>query len=85
MQAKARFRALIATVPTVMVASTFINGGIDGFGLIKRRWPIAIPAIIGTYMCYFYVIHRQVGYSNQVYYEQAYAKNVKMLRNLNIR
>ena len=85
MQAKARFRAAIATVPTVIIGSTFLNGGKDGYGLIKRRWPLALPAIVATYCTYFYVIHRSVGYSNQVYYEQAYAKNVKMLRNLIIR
>ena len=85
MQAKARFRAAIATVPTVIAVSTYLNGGRDGYGLIKRKWPLAIPAIIFTYCSYFYVIHRQVGYNNQTYYEQAYAKNVKMLRNLIIR
>ena len=85
MQAKARFRAAIVTVPTVIAASTYINGGSDGYGLIKRRWGLALPAIILTYCGYFYVIHRHVGYSNQVYLEQAYAKNVKMLRNLIIR
>ena len=85
MQAKARFRAALATVPTVMAVSTYINGGSDGYGLIKRKWPLAIPAIIFTYCGYFYAIHRQVGYNNQTYYEQAYAKNVKMLRNLIIR
>ena len=29
-QAKARFRALIATIPTVIAASTFLNGGRGG-------------------------------------------------------
>jgi hypothetical protein len=68
-QAKARFRALVATVPTVIAVSTMLNGGRGGLDLIKRRYPIAVPAIASTYAVYFYVIHRLVGYNNQVYNE----------------
>jgi hypothetical protein len=53
--------------------------------LIKRRYPIAVPAIAGTYMVFFSIIHRLLGYNNQVYNEQAYAKNFKMLRNIIIK
>ena len=84
-QAQARFRALIATIPTVIAVSTYLNGGRGGLDLIKRRYPISVPAIIGTYVAFFSVIHRLVGYNNQVYNEQAYAKNHKMLRNVIIR
>ena len=72
----------MATVPTVMVVSTVLNGGFDGYQLIKRRWCMAGPAILATYVGYFFVFHRAVGYNNQVYNEQAFAKNVKMLRNM---
>jgi hypothetical protein len=65
--------------------STVLNGGRGGYELIKRRWGLAGPAIIGIYMTYFYVFHRFAGYNNQVYNEQAYAKNHKMLRNLIIK
>lgn len=75
----------MATVPTVMGVSTFLNGGKDGLQLLKKRWAIAVPAIAVTYAVYFYAFHRQVGYNNQVYSEQAYAKNHKMLRNLIIK
>ena len=85
MQAKARFRALIATLPTVMAVSTQLNGGRGGLDLLKKRWYLAVPAVAVTYATYFWVFHRQVGYSNQIYYEQNYAKNCKMLRNLIIR
>jgi hypothetical protein len=68
-----------------MIASTFLNGGKDGMRLLKRRWAIATPVIAATYALYFYAFHRQVGYNNQVYSEQAYAKNHKMLRNLIIK
>ena len=68
-----------------MAASTFISGGRGGYELIKRRWPIAVPVIAGTYATYFFVFHRIAGYNNQVYTEQAYAKNHKMLRNIIIR
>lgn len=84
-QAQARFRALIVTVPTVMAVSTVLNGGRGGYDLIKRKWFLALPAIAATYMSYFFVIHRMVGYNNQVYREQAFAKNYKMLRNLIIK
>ena len=84
-QAKARFRAFIATIPTVMAASTFLNGGRGGYEMIKRRWPIAVPVVALTYVSYFYVFHRMVGYNNQVHNEQSYAKNFKMLRNLIIK
>lgn len=84
-QAQARFRALVATVPTVMIVSTVLNGGRGGYELIKRKWCIALPAIAFTYMTYFSVIHRLVGYNNQTYHEQAFAKNFKMLRNLIIK
>ena len=84
-QAKARFRAFIATIPTVMAASTFLNGGRGGYEMIKRRWPIAVPVVALTYVSYFYIFHRMVGYNNQVHNEQSYAKNFKMLRNLIIK
>ena len=84
-QAQARFRALIATIPTVMAVSTYLSGGRGGLDLIKRRYPIAVPAIAGTYVVFFSVFHRLVGYNNQVYNEQTYAKNFKMLRNIIIK
>ena len=84
-QAQARFRAFVATIPTIMVASSFLNGGRGGIDLIRKRWPIAIPAIAGTYAAFFFIFHRIAGFSNQVYNEQAYAKNHKMLRNIIIR
>lgn len=68
-----------------MLVSNVLNGGSNGIELIRRRRGIAIPAIIATYVTYFSVIHRLVGYNNQVYNEQQYAKNHKMLRNLIIK
>lgn len=84
-QAKARFRAFLATIPTIMAVSTVLSGGRGGLELVKRKWPIAVPAVAVTYMTYFYIFHRLVGFNNQVYSEQAYAKNHKMLRNLIIK
>ena len=68
-----------------MAVSTILNGGYGGYELIKRRWPLSLPAIAITYCSYFFVFHRLVGYNNDVYNEQAYAKNHKMLRNLIIK
>ena len=84
-QAKARFRAFVATIPTVMVVSNILNGNKGGIDLLKKRYGLALPAVAFTYATYFFIFHRQVGYNNQVYNEQAYAKNHKMLRNLIIR
>ena len=64
MMKKARFRAFVATIPTTMAISTFLNGSRDGLGLIKRHWYIAVPAIASTYCVFFTIFHRQVGYSN---------------------
>ncbi len=68
-----------------MGLSTVLNGGRDGLALLKKRWCIAGPAVVGIYATYFFVFHRLVGYNNQVYNEQAFAKNHKMLRNLIIK
>jgi hypothetical protein len=68
-----------------MAVSTFLNGGRGGYELIKKRWAIATPAIALTYASFFFVFHRLVGYNNQSYSEQAYAKNHKMLRNIIIK
>jgi hypothetical protein len=84
-QAKARFRAFFATPVAVMAVSIILNGGRGGYDLIKKRWCTAVPAIAVTYASFFFVFHRLVGYNNQAYNEQAFAKNHKMLRNIIIK
>ncbi len=64
---------------------TVLAGGRNGLGFSRANKLIAIGAFVGIYASSFYVWHRLVGYNNQEYYEQNYAKNVKMLRNVIIR
>lgn len=84
-QAKARFRAFVTTFVACPTLFTVLNNNRDGLGFMKRKWFISLPVVIGTYITSFYVWHRIVGYNNQAYLEQTYAKNVKMLRNLIIK
>jgi len=84
-QAKARFRAFLSTTIIVPAIFTVLNNNRDGWGLMKRKWYLSVPCTIGTFMVTFFIWHRIVGYNNEAYYEQQYAKNVKMLRNLIIK
>ena len=84
-QAQARFRALLTTLVAFPAAATILAGGRDGLGFAKRNRVAGFALFAGMYMTSFYVWHRIVGYNNDAYYEQNYAKNVKMLRNIIIR
>ena len=84
-QAQARFRALLTTLVAFPAVSTILAGGRDGLGLAKRNRLVGFALFTGIYVSSFYVWHRIVGYNNAAYYEQNYAKNVKMLRNMIIR
>ncbi len=54
-------------------------------GLARKNRVAGFALFAGIYMGSFYVWHRVVGYNSAAYYEQNYAKNVKMLRNIIIR
>jgi len=84
-QAQARFRALLTTLVAFPAVSTILAGGRDGLGLAKRNRLAGFALFTGIYVSSFYVWHRIVGFNNAAYYEQNYAKNVKMLRNMIIR
>lgn len=52
-----------------LIARRSINNGnmlpnAGGYEVIKKHKGIAIPAIAFTYMTFFYVFHRMVGYNN---------------------
>ena len=73
----------LVVAPTVL---TIANGGRNGVVMFsKSRMYIGWPILIGCYMGSFYAWHRYVGYNRQVYMEQSYAKNIKMMRNIIIR
>lgn len=84
-QAQARFRAILTTLLVCPVVLVTANNFKDGWGFMTKRWYVSAPFIIGTFVISFYAWHRFVGYNNEVYMEQSYAKNVKMLRNLIIK
>ena len=54
-------------------------------GLARKNRVAGFALFAGIYMGSFYVWHRVVGYNSAAYYEQNYAKNVKILRNIIIR
>ena len=84
-QAKARFRAFLTTIVVYPALCTLLAGGKNGLGWSRANRFLALPLLAGTFAGSFFVWHRIVGYNSAEYYEQAFAKNVKMLRNLNIR
>ena len=84
-QAQARFRALLTTLVAFPAVATVLAGGRDGLGFARRHRAAGFALFAGLYMGSFYVWHRIVGFNSDAYYEQNYAKNVKMLRNLIIR
>lgn len=68
-QAKARFRAVVATLITIPTLATVASRGRDGIGLLRRNWVFAVPGSLAVGIVYFYVFHRMVGYSNQSFME----------------
>ena len=84
-QAKARFRALLTSMVVFPALTTMAAGGRDGLGLVKRRPFLGVPLFAVVYAGSFFAWHRVVGYNSQSYFEQNYAKNHKMLRNLIIK
>ena len=84
-QAQARFRAFLTTAVAFPAVLTVLNGGRDGLGFARRNRLLAVPLLVGIYASSFWAWHRVVGYNNQSYYEQNFAKNAKMLRNVIIR
>ena len=84
-QAKARFRAFLTTLVVYPALCTVLAGGRNGTGWASRNRFLSVPLLAGTFVGSFFVWHRVAGYNSVEYYEQAYAKGVKMLRNINIR
>ena len=84
-QAQARFRALITSLIVFPAVTTVMNGNRNGLGLIRSKPVFGLPLFAVIYASSFWMWHRYVGYSAESYYEQNYAKNHKMLRNLMIR
>ena len=84
-QAKARFRAVVTTLVVYPALCVVLAGGRNGLGWSRSYRLLSIPLLVGTFAGSFFVWHRIVGYNSNDYYEQTFAKNVKILRNLNIK
>lgn len=84
-QAKARFRAIVSTLvgfPVMCVYLAEKNQG--GYNWAKSKPLLSVPLLIGTFTSSFFLWHRYVGYNQQAVLEQNFAKNFKMLRNIQI-
>lgn len=57
----------------------------SGSHLISQNKAIAVPALIGTWIVSYQVWNRIVGFTPQKWNELLYAKNIRMLRNLQIK
>ena len=86
--AKARFRATITTLGAVVVGSTVaapMLGFTNGSHLVRANRLAAYPAMAATFFVSYKIWHRIVGWTPQKENELIYAKNIRMLRNLQIR
>lgn len=86
--AKARFRATVSTVGAALIASNLAApqmGFQSGSHLIRANKLAAYPALAATWIVTYSVWHRLVGWTPQKENELTYAKNIRMLRNLQIK
>ena len=84
-QAKARTRALVASAVALPAIFTVMNNGRDGIGYVNKNYGKSAAISAAFFVAAFAFFYRRAGFNNQVYSEQTYAKNVKMLRNLIIK
>lgn len=85
--AKARFRATICTVATVMGATSFLAPGMgfaSGRDMVRRNPLLVVPAAAGTFVVNYAFWNWWVGYDQTARNKYLYAKNIRMLRNIQI-
>lgn len=86
--AKARFRATVATLGAAFVGSMVVApmvGYRSGRALIMNQRMIVYPAMMGTWCVSYFVFNRLNGWTHEKRNKYLYAKNIRMLRNLQIR
>lgn len=80
-RAKARFNAILSTLVAVPAVSTILNGNRNGIGLMRGNKVVTGVSTVLFYCASYYVFLRKAGFTNEVFMEQTYARNHKMLRN----
>lgn len=86
--AKARFRATLTTAVATLVGANLAAKSMGlptGQQAIRQNKLIAVPAILGTFVFSYAFWNWKVGYNSQTRNEYLFAKNIRMLRNLQIR
>ena len=85
--AKARFRATVCTIGGVMAATSFVGpqmGYSSGRDMVRRAPLLVVPAAMGLFVVNYAFWNMMVGYSQTERNKYLYAKNIRMLRNLQI-
>ncbi len=85
--AKARFRATLTTVAAYIGVSSIaapMLGFSSGSALVRAHRLIAVPATIGTFCTSYFFWNRVIGWNHLQRNQYLFAKNIRMLRNLQI-
>ena len=72
----------MVALPTIF---TILNNGKNGIGYVNKHYGKAALISAAFFIASFSFFYRRAGFNNDVYNEQKYAMNVKMLRNLVIK
>ena len=87
--AKARFRATFTTIGVMVgaptIAAKYLGMAQNGRQLLRRYSMFVAPAIVGTWLVSYKIHHFGAGFTNQENNELLYARNVRMMRNLQIK
>ena len=86
--AKARFRATFTTAAATLVGANLYArsmGLTSGHAALKQNKLLTVSAIVGTLVGSYAFWNMWVGYKSQARNEYLFAKNIRMLRNLQIR
>lgn len=86
--AKARFRATFTTIGVTLggaVIAAPMMGHANGRALIRANPLIAYPAIVGTWVGSYFFWNRVIGWNHEQRNKYLFAKNIRMLRNIQIK
>ena len=86
--AKARFRATFTTLGVFVVGATAAApsmGFESGKMLLKAHKLMVVPAMVGTWVSTYFFWNRVIGWNHLERNKYLYAKNIRMLRNIQIK
>ena len=86
--AKARFRSFFTTMGATLVGCALaapMLGLQNGRQVMYGYRTLIVPAFVGTWIVTYQIWNRIGGWTPQQLNENAYARNIRMLRNLQIR